>query len=241
MIDQLLADRYFPDRDPVGQRIRRGQTELAIVGVVGTVHPIDLAESVDKERIYYSVRQIPFLNRNMALVLKTGSAPLELVGALRETIGRIDSELPLARVQTMDDVVAGSLRDRSTPTALLGGFSVVAMVLDALGLYSVLAYGVSRRVRDWAIRQALGADKQTIFREVIRIGAGTVGAGLAIGLAATFVLSLYVQTLLFGVNALDPATIVLACLVLIVAAGLASYVPARRATRIDPLIALRDE
>jgi putative ABC transport system permease protein len=241
VIDELLADRYFRERDPVGQRIRRGQTELTIVGVVRTIHPVDLAESVTKERIYYSVRQIPFLNRDMALVVKTETDPWQLVGELREVIGRIDSDLPLADVRTMDDVVAGSLRDRWTPTVLLGGFGAVALVLAALGLYSVLAFGVSQRVRELGIRQALGADERTIFREVMMRGVWSVGTGLVLGVLGTLALARYVRALLFGVEALDPPTIVSACLVLIGAAWLASYAPARRATRVDPVVALRHE
>jgi len=241
VIDQLLADRYFRGRDPVGQRIRRGQTELTIVGVVRTIHPVDLAEPVTKERVYYSVRQIPFLNRDMALVVKTESDPQQIVGELREVIGRIDPDLPLADVQSMDDVVAGSLRDRWTPTVLLGGFGAVALVLAALGLYSVLAFGVSQRVRELGIRQALGADERTIFREVMLRGAWSVGIGLVLGLLGTVVVTRYLQAMLFGVRAWDLPTIAGACLVLIGAAWLASYVPARRATRVDPLVALRHE
>ncbi|MGH8176222.1 MAG: ADOP family duplicated permease [Steroidobacter sp.] len=241
VIDELLVDRYFRERDPVGQRIRRGQTELTIVGVVRTIHPVDLAEPATKERIYYSVRQIPFLNRDMALVVKTETDPRQIVGELRDVIGRIDPDLPLADVQTMDDVVAGSLRDRWTPTVLVGGFGAVALVLAALGLYSVLAFGVSQRVRELGIRQALGADERTIFREVMVRGAWSVGIGLVFGLLATVVLTRYLQALLFGVKALDLPTIGSACLVLVGAAWLASYVPARRATRVDPLVALRHE
>jgi predicted permease len=241
VIDELLAHRYFRGRDPVGRRIRRGETDLTIVGVVRTIHPVDLAEPVTKERIYYSVRQIPFLSRDMALVVKTEIDPLQIVAELRNVIGRIDPDLPLADVQTMDDVVAGSLRDRWTPTVLLAGFGAVALVLAALGLYSVLAFDVSQRVRELGIRQALGADERAIFREVMVRGAWSVGIGLVFGLLGAAVLARYVRALLFGVTALDPPTIGSACLVLVGAAWLASYVPARRATRVDPLIALRHE
>ena len=241
VIDELLADRYFRDRDPVGRRIRRGQTELTIVGVVRTIHPSDLAEPVTKERVYYSVRQIAFPPRDMALVVKTESDPHQIVGELREVIGRIDSDLPLANVQTMEDVVAGSLSDRWTPTVLLAGFGAVALVLAALGLYSVLGFGVSQRVRELGIRQALGADQRTIFRQVMVRGAWSVGTGLVLGLLGTVALARYVQALLFGVKAMDPPTIGSVCLVLVGAAWLASYVLARRATRVDPVVALRHE
>jgi putative ABC transport system permease protein len=214
---------------------------LWIVGVVDTIKHVDLASTDTKERLYYSVQQLAFLNRDLALIAKTSIDPAALVAPLRDVVRRIDPDLPLADVQTMDDVVAGSLKDRRTPTVLLTGFGAVAMLLAGMGLYSVLAFGVSQRSRELAIRQALGANARDIFGQVMAQGAGLVAVGLVLGLAGTAGMTQYIQGLLFGVEPLDVMTIASVCGVLAAVAGLASYVPARRATRADPLAALHVE
>jgi predicted permease len=240
VVDQYLVNRYFPGRDPLGQQIRRGgptSQPFTIVGVVGTINSIDLGQPVAKERLYYPLRQTPLAS--MGLVLKTGRDPVSLVPELRAALASIDSEQPLADVRTMGQWVSRSLESRRTPTMLLALFGLVALVLAAMGIYGVLAYGVAQRERELGIRQALGADQPAILTLVLVEGMRTAGLGLAIGLGLSAFLTRYLGTLLFGVGPLDASVFVVVTLVLLAVAAIACYVPARRATSVDPVVALR--
>jgi len=241
VIDEYLVKRYFADRNPIGQQIQRGgatSPRLTIVGVVGTINSIDLGEPVAKERIYRPVTQQA--RPSMALVLKTGLDPQTLVSQLRAAVQAIDPEQPIADVRTMDQWVARSLETRRTPMVLLALFGAVALVLSAIGIYGVLAFGVAQRVREFGIRQALGADRARILSLVLTQGLRAAAVGVAIGLAAAFVLTRYLQTLLFGIGTHDAIVFVLVPLVLLLVAAAACYLPARRATAVDPMVALRD-
>ena len=240
IVDQYLADRYFKGRDPLGQQIRRGgptSQPITIVGVVGTINSIDLGQPVAKERLYYPVRQVPL--NGMGIVLKTVRDPGALVSELRAAVASIDPEQPLADVKTMDEWVAQSLEGRRTPTVLLALFGSVALILAAMGIYGVLAYGVAQRERELGIRQALGADRPDILTLVLKEGLRTAGLGLLIGLVASAWLTRYLSGLLFGVSALDPMVFLVVTLVLLAVAAAACYFPARRATGVDPVVALR--
>jgi predicted permease len=241
VIDEYLVNRYFKDRSPLGQEIRRGgpdSSPFTIVGVVGTVNSIDLGEPVTKERLYYPAAQATPVS--MALVLKTARDPLSLVAEVRGAVESIDPEQPIADVRTMDQWISRSLEGRRTPMLLLGLFGAVALALSAIGIYGVLAFGVSLRVREFGIRQALGAGPGRVVRLVVLQGLRTAGLGLAVGLAVAVALTGYLRSLLFGVEARDPAVLVGAAALLLAVALLACYVPARRATRIDPATALRE-
>jgi putative ABC transport system permease protein len=241
VIDQYLANRYFSKRDPIGQQIRRGgpnNPPFTIVGVVGIINSIDLGQPVTKERLYYPVTQQP--RPSMALVLKTTGDPQSLVSQVRAAVQAIDPEQPIADVRTMDQWVARSLETRRAPMMLLALFGAVALVLSAIGIYGVLAFGVAQRVREFGIRQALGADRAMILSLVFRQGLQTVGLGIAIGLSGSLLLTRYLRTLLFGVGAYDFAVFLIVTMVLLAVAMAACYVPARRATRVDPIAALRE-
>lgn len=240
IVDQYLVDRYFKGRDPLGQQIRRGgpaSPPITIVGVVGTINSIDLGQPVAKERLYYPVRQLPM--SGMGIVLKTDRDPRSLVSELRAAVASIDPEQPFADVKTMDEWVAQSLEGRRTPTVLLALFGTVALILAAMGIYGVLAYGVAQRERELGIRQALGADRPDILTLVLKEGLRTAGLGLLIGLVASAALTRYLSGLLFGVSALDPIVFLVVTLVLLAVAVAACYFPARRATGVDPVVALR--
>jgi predicted permease len=240
IIDQYLVDRYFKGRDPIGQQIRRGgatSPPITIVGVVGTINAIDLGQPVAKERLYYPMRQAPL--GVMDVVLKGGRDPRALVSELRAGVASIDPEQPLADVKTLDEWVGQSLEGRRTPTVLLALFGAVALILAAMGIYGVLAYGVAQRERELGIRQALGADRPDILTLVLKEGLRTAGLGLVIGLAASAWLTRYLSGLLFGVSALDPIVFLVVTLVLLAVAAAACYFPARRATGVDPVVALR--
>jgi predicted permease len=240
VIDQYLVNRYFPNRSAVGQQIRRGgptSPALTIIGVVGTINSIDLGEPVVKERVHRPVTQQSL--RGMALVIKTGVDPATLIAPVRSAVQSIDPEQAIADVRTMDQWVSRSLEGRRSPMVLLTLFGAIALTLSAIGIYGVLAFSVAQRVREFGIRQALGADRQAILSLVLEQGIRTTGIGIALGLAGSAWLTKYLQTLLFGVAALDLTVFAAVTGVLLAVAVLACYLPARRATRIDPMVALR--
>jgi predicted permease len=241
VVDQYLVDRYFRGKDPIGAQIRRGDSNSApftIVGVVGTINAIDLGQPVTKERIYYPVAQQP--RPGLAILLKTTGDPQELVAPLRAAVRSLDPEQPVSGVRTMDQWVSRSLQTRRAPALLLSIFGAVALLLAAIGIYGVLAFGVAQRVREMGIRQALGADRRAIMSLVLGHGIRMAGAGVALGLAGAFALSRYLESQLFGVGARDLSVFAGAPALLLVVAIAACYVPARRSTRIDPMAALRD-
>ena len=241
IVDQYLVDKYFKGRSAIGQEIQRGgptSPRIRIVGVVGTINALDLGQPVTKERIYRPLSQNT--NSGMALVVKAGLEPTQLVSQVRSAVQQIDPEQPVFDVRTMEQWMDRSLEVRRAPTTLLAMFGAVALLLSAVGIYGVLAYGVTQRVREFGIRQALGADQRSILSLVLRQGLRRVGLGLVIGLVGAVVLSRYLETMLFGVGARDVPVFAAVTIVLFAVAMLACYIPARRATRIDPMIALRD-
>ena len=240
VVDRYLVDRYFPGTSAIGRQIVRGRNTppRTIVGVVGTINSIDLAQPVIKERLYYPVTQAA--QPRMAVVLKTTMDPTTLVAALREAVLTIDPDQPISDVRTMDQWVSRSLEVRRAPMVLLALFGGVALVLSAVGIYGVLAFGVAQRIREFGIRQALGANRQSIMSLVLMQGLRTVGLGIALGLAGAYALSRFLETLLFGVQPYDMSVFAGVTVLLLLVAILACFLPARRATQIDPMTALRD-
>ena len=175
----------------------------------------------------------------MALVLKTGLDPQTLVSAVRATVRSIDPEQPISDVRTMDQWISRSLQTRKAPMALLSLFGAVALILSGIGIYGVLAFGVAQRVREFGIRQALGANSASILTLVLTQGLRTAGIGIGIGLLGSFALSRYLQSLLFGVSAHDAVVFSGVTTLLLAVAALACYLPARQATQVDPIVALR--
>jgi predicted permease len=241
VIDQYLVNRYFPNRSPLGQQLRRGgptSPPLTIVGVVGTINSIDLAQPVAKERVYRPATQQPL--RSMALVIKTAIDPTALVPQVRAAVQSIDPEQAIADVRTMDQWVGRSLEGRRAPMLLLGLFGGIALALSAIGIYGVLAFSVAQRVREFGIRQALGADGRSILSLVLGQGLRTTAIGIALGLVGAAWLTTYLQTQLFSVRPLDASVFAGVTVLLLCVALLACYLPARRATRIDAMEALRE-
>ncbi|HIE94956.1 MAG TPA: FtsX-like permease family protein [Acidobacteria bacterium] len=241
VIDEYLVDRYFSDRAPIGQQIRWGGPDtpaFTVVGVVGTVNSIDLGEPVSKERLYYPVTQQARVN--MTLMVKTSLDPESLTSQLRATVQATDPERSTTNIRTMNQWMSLSLDGRRTPTALLAVFGVVAVVLSAIGIYGVMAFGVAQRVRELGVRQTLGASRGSILALVLSQGLRTVAIGLGLGLLGALLLTRFLQSLLFGVGAYDVGVFVGVTTLLLVVALAACYLPARRATRVDPMTALRD-
>jgi putative ABC transport system permease protein len=241
IIDRYLADRYFAGASAVGREIQRGGPDtppFTIVGVVETINTLDLGEPVTKERLYYPVSQQPL--SSMTLMLKTGVAPESIVPQVRAALRALDPEVSLADVRTIDQWIGRSLQTRRAPMVLLGVFGAVALALSAIGIYGVLAFGVAQRVREFGIRQALGADAGAILALVLAQGLRSAAVGIGIGLAASLLLARYLESQLFGVGAHDIQVLASVAALLLVVAAAACYIPARRATRIAPMEALRE-
>ena len=243
LINDALAQRYFPNQDPVGQRVRRGGREskapwLTIVGVVGNIKTASF-ERPAQPQIYSPILQNP--NYSMAVLLKTEQSPMSLAASLREQVRAVDSSLPLFGERTMQDIVSDSLAQGRLAMQVVGLFGVLALLLASIGIYGVMAYSVNQRTREIGIRVALGASRGTIMRWILRQGLVLIAIGVGVGLLAAFALMRLLRTLLFGVATTDVVTYAALALVLAIVALLACYIPARRATKIDPLVALRYE
>ena len=229
VIDRLLADTHFPGESAIGHQINFGsERNYTIVGVVGTVNAADLAKPVPEGRIYFTATQLTPIS--MSLVVKTAVDPASIAPQIREAVRAIDSEQAIAHMRTMGEWVTRSLDTRKAPMTLVTIFGAVALALSAIGIYGVLAFGVAQRVREFGIRQALGADRASILSLVLGQGLRTAGVGIAIGLGGALVLTRYLQSLLFGVSTRDAAVFGGVTAILFGVALLACYLPARRAT-----------
>jgi predicted permease len=251
IIDERLATRFFGTSDPVGRRMWQpdkaeelskgpGPTShfFTIVGVVGSVRMLGLTEKEDVGAYYFPNAQDPI--RGMTLVVRSAITPDALTQSIRRDVTEVDPELPFYAVQSMTARVDESLLDRRTPMLLAVLFAGIALFLASVGIYGVLAYQVSQRRREIGIRLALGSDGARIFQLVVREGLVLLGAGVVGGLAGAFLIRRAMQSQLFGVTALDPTVLVTVAVLLGGVAFIACAVPARRAARIDPLVALSD-
>jgi putative ABC transport system permease protein len=240
VVDEYMVRRYFAGASPIGRQISRGPAgpPMTIVGVVGTIDAIDLGQPIDKERIYYPVSQLP--PPMMALMVKTAVPPLSLVPQVRSIVEGLDPEQPLASIRTMDGWLSRSLDTRRVPMLLLALFGGLAVALAAVGTYGVLAFAASQRRRELGIRQALGADRRAIVALVVVQGLRTSGVGIAIGLVGALGLGQFLRSQLFGVGPRDLAVLAGAGVLLLAVSTAASYLPARRAARVDPADALRE-
>jgi putative ABC transport system permease protein len=242
MINRALAERYLPGEDPIGRHILWSDHELPIIGIVADVRQAELTrEPMAELYLPYDYFARFFGVPTYTLVVGTHVPPETLAGPVREVIRSVDPQQPVYNLQTMEQVVAGSIADRRLYLWLLGGFAAIALVLAAAGIYGVISYSVTQRTREIGIRLALGAGTQAVLRLVVTHGALLALFGLAIGVPAAFVLTRLLQGLLHGVSPTDPLTFAAVGLLLAAVALLASYLPARRATRVDPMIALRSE
>ncbi|MGI9107939.1 MAG: ABC transporter permease [Pyrinomonadaceae bacterium] len=242
LINEVLADRFFPGADPLGQRLNFGGDEEKdwpeIVGVVGNIKHESLTEEIEPEA-YAPLAQQPWYT--MSIVVRATGDPLSLAGAVRQEIGAIDKDQPIYNARAMERVVSESLAPQRVTMGMLGVFAVIALLLASVGIYAVMSYAVAQRTHEIGIRMALGAQPQDILKLVVRQGMLLALIGIGIGIVASYWLMQGLSAILYGVSATDPVTFSLISLLLALVAFAANYIPARRATKVDPMVALRYE
>ncbi|MGO8732032.1 MAG: ABC transporter permease [Terriglobia bacterium] len=239
IINEAMARRCWPNQDPVGKRFGDGKDHWAtVVGVVANMRQTSLVDEPDMES-YVPYRQSP--GATMGLVIRTAMDPLRLTPTLRAAVGELDRELPVSDIGTLVGNIARSTRERRFTVALFGAFALLSLVLAAVGIYGVIAYSVARRTHEIGVRMALGAERGRIVGMVVGQAVLLGGVGVAIGIAGALALTRLLRSILYGVSATDPVAFISVSLFLLLVAALAGYVPARRAAKVDPMVALRHE
>ncbi len=240
IISSTLARRFFPHENPVGKRLNMGPlypqpSWYTIVGVVSDVREFGLANEPQND-VYFDDAE-----SGMYLVLRTASDPLSLAPSVRRVVRELDREMTVREVATGDQLVSHSLESRRFSMILLGLFAGIAVSLAVIGIYAVISYSVAQRTHEIGLRMALGAERLEVLRLIVGQGMGLTIAGVAIGLVGALGMGRFIAGLLYGVKSTDPATLAGVSLILIVTSLVATYLPARRATKVDPVVALRYE
>jgi len=246
LIDEYLAQKFFPGRDPIGQRLNqqpaqadKPRVDYTIVGIVPSVRHGEVGIAPKVPQIYWPSAQ--FSSLQTTLLVRSEVAPASLLPSVRAAVRSIDPQLPIFATRTMDQAVAASIGTQRLSATLIGGFSIVALFLAALGLYAVLSYSVTQRTREIGIRVALGSPRARIFGLIVHQGMIMVGLGILGGIALAIGCGPLIQHFVYGVAPHDPKTIIGVSILLLAVAILACSVPARRAIRVDPIVALRQE
>jgi predicted permease len=252
VIDERLAQEFWPGQDAIGKRVFDPQSVeevskgpgpdtqwITVVGIVANVRQRGLvAEDEGIGAYYFPHTQKP--SRSLTLVARTASDPVSVASAIRRELAAIDAELPFYSVLPMEERLRESVADRRTAMQLAVGFSLIALMLATVGIYGVLAYQVAQRTREIGIRMALGSDAGAVFGMILREGALLIGLGFALGLAGAFAMRQVLARELYGVNPMDPSVLTAVAALLGAVALVACALPARRAARIDPVIALME-
>jgi putative ABC transport system permease protein len=244
MVNQRLATQFFPNQDPIGKRLMFGHPNtdapkwLTIVGVVADTKMYGLA-NLSRLEVYETFRQNP--SRQMDLLVKSRVDPAALTSVVRAAVYSVDKDQSIASVATMKQLVNNSIATRRITLVLLGLFSALALILGAIGIYGVIAYSVAQRTREIGVRMALGAPRAGVFRMVIGEGMKLAGTGIAIGILVALGLARLMSSLLYQVSTADFETFTAVAVLLLLVALAASYIPARRATSVEPIVALRYE
>jgi len=246
-VNETLARLFYPGQSAVGRRLRPCCGDdvpwLEIVGVVADVKQQGLNEPAGTE-LYFHLPQVAalgFAPRTMNVVVRTAGRPESLAAPARQAVGRLDGSLPLSGLRTMEQVLSLSTARPRFLTLLLGVFAALALTLAAVGTYGVMAYSVAQRARELGIRMALGAEQSRVLGLVLRQGMSLAAAGLAVGVVGALALTGLMESLLFEVQARDPLTFVAVSAFLAAVATVACWIPARRATRVDPVTVLRED
>ena len=239
LINDALAKRYFPGQDPLGQKINWNEWRT-IVGVVANTRQATLDRQPMPE-LYFPAAQLSESISGMTFVISTSVEPSSVTGAVTAAIQSVDPTQPVFGVKTMTEVVSDSLSNQRLYAWLLGVFSALALILASAGIYGVMSYLVTQRTQEFGLRMALGASTNNVLRMVLRQALMLIGAGLAIGLVGALAVTRVLTNFLFGVKPIDPLTFAAVSVILTGVALLATYLPALRATRVDPMVALRYE
>jgi putative ABC transport system permease protein len=242
IISEEMARRFWPNEDPIDKAVgllSMDSKPFTIIGVAGNVKTVGLES--DANPVAYVPTAFAALWNPMNVVIRSAGDPTNQVEALRSTLRNIDPNVPLYDVRTVDGLVSDSLGSRRFTMVLLASFAVAALLLACVGLFSVMAYLVSQRTHEIGVRLALGARPGNVFRLVIGRGMAMAAVGSTLGLGAAWMFGRVLESLLFQIPTTDPITLVSAPVLLMAVAGLACYVPARRAMRVDPMVALRYE
>lgn len=238
VINDTMAQRYFPDRDPVGQFIENPHGRSEVVGVIADVRNQGL-DSEPKKQVYLPMRQSPV--NGLTLVARTERDPMSFASAIRREIWAVDAQQPIYNMSTMDQMLARAVFLPRLSTNLLTAFAGAALLLAALGLYGVLSYSVNQRTHEIGLRMALGAQAKDTLRLVVRNSMLLMGSGVGIGLVAAIILARSISGIIYDVSPFDLPAFAMAAIVLMTAGLVASIIPARRATKIDPMVALREQ
>jgi putative ABC transport system permease protein len=238
VVDEELVRRYWPHEDPVGKQISFGDDTIEVVGVVGHAAHEGL-DAHPRVQVYGSYRQLP--EAGMFVVVRTTGDPSALVPGLRRAVQTLDPKLPLARIATMESLIAASMGNRRLSMMLLVVFAGIALALAATGVYGVMAQAVGQRTRELGVRMAMGANRGAVLSLVMRQGLALVAVGVALGVMGSLAVSRVLKSQLFDVPPTDPTTYALVVVVLLASAAVAVLLPALRATRVDPVEALREE
>ena len=241
IINKAMADYFWPGENMVGREVRLGDEKAdgyLIAGVVGNVRDVSL--NVEPQpQVYIPFSQSP--SPDIHLAARSSSEPLDFVPALRHAVWSVDKNQPVTHIQTMQQVIAKSTADRRLRTLLIGSFAALGLILTLIGIYGVISYSVSQRTQEIGIRLALGAQPKAVLLHVLGQGLKLAIIGAGLGLVGSLLLMRLLTTQLYGVKPSDPATLTAVMLLMLVVAGAASYIPARRATKVDPMVALRCE
>jgi predicted permease len=242
IVNETLAHHYWPKSSAIGHHIAFGpdHTPRTIVGVVADVHERGY-ELAMKPGVYVPITALDFDWGPDTLVIRTQGEPTALAPAVRRIVVSIDPDQPISELRTMDEIVDLNVADRQQQMTLLGAFAGLALVLASIGLYGVLSYAVTQRSREIGLRMALGASASSVIRMIVARGLALTGLGLAIGLVAAWIATRAMKNLLYGVAATDPLTFGSVAALLAFIALIACYAPARRASRVDPIVVLREE
>jgi putative ABC transport system permease protein len=245
LVNRRLAEQYWPGQDPIGKRLKVGPLDsqnswLTVVGVVGDVRQSGLTEQKFEFYVPYAQERRSFMAPR-DLVVRTRGDASAVAAAVRQAVWTVDKDQPVSNVRTLDQVFAPAISRERFQALLLGLFAALALLLACVGLYGVISYAVVQRTHEIGVRVALGARPADVLRLVIRQGMTLTFVGLVIGIGVGSVVTRVLTDMLYGVSARDPLTFVGVPVLLLLVAFLACYIPARRATRIDPLVALRYE
>jgi predicted permease len=243
VVSQSIAQKYWPNENPIGQTIQFGNMDgdlrlLHIVGVVGDVHNYGVDVPAVPTIYGNALQRMP--SSSLTLVVRGQSEPSALIPAMRDAVRSLDPQLPL-KFRTLDQVFSSSLDQRRFSLVIFGVFGVAALLLAAMGIYGVTSYAVAQRTQEIGLRMALGAQTSDVLKLVLKNGMSMAFIGAAIGLAGAYALTRVMSSLLFEVVPTDLATFITVSVSLIAVALLACFIPARRATKVDPLVALRYE